>query len=225
MTFFRTFAVFLLFLAVSVLIGPPLTAQSAGSSSSVTGTVTDPTGAVVPGATVEIRNPVSGFSRTTSTDTSGKFSIPNVPFNPYQVSVRGQGFAAYSQDIDVRSLVPISLSVALKVGGFCRERNRGSEWGRPLGERSHLSHRCRPGIVRQDPTGKCVLFGKFAGYSSLPGNRRRFQRSLSRHGRSRREFVLGRWPAHHRPAEQGVLQPDSSRFDPVDGGHFRRAAR
>src|SRR5258705_13414132 len=106
MTSIRPFGLFLLFLAVSVLIGPSLAAQSAGNSTSVTGTVTDPSGAVVPNATVEIRNPVSGFSRTASTDSSGKFSIPNVPFNPYHVSVTEQGFASFTQDIDVRSLVP-----------------------------------------------------------------------------------------------------------------------
>src|SRR5713101_9208095 len=90
-------------------------AQSAGNSTSVTGVVLDPTGAVVPGVTVEIHNPVSGFDRTTVTDAAGQFSIPNVPFNPYHVSVNGQGFAAYSHDIDVRSAVPVELSISLKV--------------------------------------------------------------------------------------------------------------
>src|SRR5581483_4224432 len=75
-------------------------AQS-GNSTSVTGAVVDPSGAVVPGATVEIRNPVSGFSRSTTTDNAGKFSIPNVPFNPYHVTVTKPGFAPYAQDIDV----------------------------------------------------------------------------------------------------------------------------
>ena len=45
-------------------------AQS-GSSTSVVGKVVDQTGAVVPNATVEIRNSVSGFKRSTSTDSSG----------------------------------------------------------------------------------------------------------------------------------------------------------
>ena len=54
-------------------------AQSGGSSGSVSGTVQDSTGAVVPNATVEIRNPVSGYDRSTSTDASGKFSFPNIP--------------------------------------------------------------------------------------------------------------------------------------------------
>jgi hypothetical protein len=93
-----------------------LFAQS-GSSTTVSGTVQDPTGAVVPNATVTIRNPVSGFERTTGSDNAGNFTIPNVPFNPYHVSVSGSGFDAYAQDIDVRSAVPVVLNVKLKVQG------------------------------------------------------------------------------------------------------------
>ncbi len=107
-------ATFLLtiFLALSVVAH----AQS-GSSTSITGTVVDPSGAVVTNATVEVRNPVSGFSRNTVTDAAGKFVVPNVPFNPYHVTVTGQGFAPYSGDVDVRSTVPVNLNIALKVGG------------------------------------------------------------------------------------------------------------
>jgi len=90
-------------------------AQSAGNSTSVTGVALDPSGAVVPNVSVEIHNPVSGFDRTAVTDAAGRFSIPNVPFNPYHLSVNGQGFAAYSHDIDVRSVVPVELSISLKV--------------------------------------------------------------------------------------------------------------
>src|SRR5215831_8344791 len=89
--------------------------QSAGNSTSVSGIVSDPTGAVIPNAVVEIRNPVSGFQRTITTDASGNFSIPNVPFNPYHLSITSKGFAAYAQDVDVRSAVPIMLAVTLKV--------------------------------------------------------------------------------------------------------------
>ena len=46
-----------------LVLGTGAYAQSGGNSTSVTGTVSDPLGAVVPNATVEIHNPVSGFSR------------------------------------------------------------------------------------------------------------------------------------------------------------------
>jgi hypothetical protein len=90
-----------------------LSAQSGG----VTGTVSDPTGAVVPNATVEMHNPVSGFTRVTHTDGSGRFSISNVPFNPYHLSVTGAGFNSYAQDVDVRSVVPVNLNITLAVKG------------------------------------------------------------------------------------------------------------
>src|SRR5205823_6501858 len=40
---------------------------------------------------------------------------PNVSFNPYHLTVTGRGFGVYSQDIDVRSLVPLSLNINLKL--------------------------------------------------------------------------------------------------------------
>jgi|SRR5579872_4371824 len=89
--------------------------QSAGNSTSVGGTVLDPSGAVVPNATVEIRNPVSGFDRTTTTNDTGGFLIPNVPFNPYHLMVTGKGFSPHAQDIDVRSIVPLNLAINLKL--------------------------------------------------------------------------------------------------------------
>ena len=90
-------------------------AQSGGNSTSITGTVLDPTGAVVPSATVEIHNPVSAYVRSTTTDTSGKFSLPNIPFNPYHLNVTAAGFAPYAQDVELRSSVPVSLQINLKV--------------------------------------------------------------------------------------------------------------
>jgi hypothetical protein len=94
-----------------------LWAQSAGSAGTIYGTVTDTTGAIVPGATVTIANPVSGLSRTGKSDPDGHYQFTNLPFNPYHLSVSMTGFAAYSQDVEVRSTVPITLKNALGVGG------------------------------------------------------------------------------------------------------------
>lgn len=89
--------------------------QASGNSASVTGVVLDPSGAVIPNATVEIRNPVSQFERAAVTDSNGRFSIPNVPFNPYHLVARAQGFAASVRDIDVRSIIPVELTIDLKL--------------------------------------------------------------------------------------------------------------
>ena len=95
--------------------GVSVFAQSAGNSSSVTGTVLDPSGAVVPNATVEVHNPVSGFSRTATTNATGGFAIPNVPFNPYHLTVTSKEFSPYVQDVDVRSVVPVNVTINLKL--------------------------------------------------------------------------------------------------------------
>ncbi len=92
-------------------------AQSAGNSGSIHGAITDPTGAVVPNATVQIRNPVSGFERSTTTNDSGTFEFSNIPFNPYHLSVTAAGFATYAKDVEMRSAVPVNLPITLQVQG------------------------------------------------------------------------------------------------------------
>src|ERR1700756_4731399 len=105
------FSFFLVFL--SSLIFPTLYAQS--NSGFIGGTVTDPSGAVVPGATVSIENPVSQYSRTAITDKAGYFQFPNLPFNPYHLTVSMTGFGSFVKDVDVTSIVPVSLNIAMKV--------------------------------------------------------------------------------------------------------------
>ena len=106
------FTVFALAIAISIA-----GAQAVGNFGSVNGTVVDSTGAVVPNATVEIRNPVSGFDRSTTTDSSGKFQFTNVPFNPYHLTVTASGFSSYVHDVELRSSVPVTVPVKLQVAG------------------------------------------------------------------------------------------------------------
>lgn len=98
-----------------VLAAVPAQAQL-GSSGSIEGIVKDPSGSVIPGATVEITYPVSGFQRAATTDADGAFKFTNVPFNPYHLTVTASGFAPLAQDVDVRSAVPVTLQVTLKLG-------------------------------------------------------------------------------------------------------------
>jgi len=88
--------------------------QSGGNQGTLSGTVLDATGAVVIGATVKIRNPVSALDRTTQTNTTGGFTFDNVPFNPYHLTVTAKGFASYAQDVEVRAVVPVIVSITLR---------------------------------------------------------------------------------------------------------------
>jgi hypothetical protein len=94
----------------------PASAQN-GTSGTISGTITDPSGAVVANATVTIHNPVSQYEAAATTDSSGNFSFTNVPFNPYHVSVSANGFALYAEDVDIRSAVPVAVKISLKVSG------------------------------------------------------------------------------------------------------------
>src|SRR5260370_34815332 len=87
-----------------------------GNSGSIDGVVKDPSGGVVVGATVEISFPVTGYQRQTTTGSDGSFDFTNVPFNPYHLVVTAAGFNSYTQDVDVRSVVPTSLQISLKLG-------------------------------------------------------------------------------------------------------------
>jgi len=105
----------LLFALGSMLSAAPVFAQL-GNSGSIEGAVKDPSGSSVAGAKVEIANPISGFRRETVTGTDGNFRFTNVPFNPYHLVVTAPGFSSYTQDVDLRSTVPTSLQIVLKLG-------------------------------------------------------------------------------------------------------------
>ena len=108
-------------LATALLLCGITVAQSTGNAGSIGGAVTDATGAVIPNATVTILNPISAYTRTTTTDGAGQFSFPNVPMNPYHLTVVCLGFANFTQGVDVRSAVPVSLKLILKVSSFAED--------------------------------------------------------------------------------------------------------
>jgi Carboxypeptidase regulatory-like domain len=105
-------------LPVLVLILAALTANAqSGNAGAIRGTVTDPSGAVVPNATVHLANEVSQFEGSTVTDALGQFVFANVPFNPYQVTVSAKGFAPLSQGIEIRSSVGLNVKLVMRISG------------------------------------------------------------------------------------------------------------
>src|SRR5246127_5783551 len=110
---FRLFS----FLSLGVFLHAAVLFAQSGNSGTISGVVKDPSGAVVAGAAVTIHNPVSGYDRSTTSDSTGSFTFSNIPLNPYHLSVEAAGFGAYAQDVDVRSSVPVAVNVALTVAG------------------------------------------------------------------------------------------------------------
>ncbi len=103
------------FLFTAIVSSVPVDAQSLGSSGTVRGTVLDPSSAVFSGALVLLRNPVSGFQRSVTTDASGHFEFSNVPFNPYQLIVSAAGFQSLDRAVTVRTSVPIDFELTLQI--------------------------------------------------------------------------------------------------------------
>src|SRR5271156_4983396 len=79
-------------LVVALLIAPSLMAQSLVSGD-LTGTVTDPSGAVVSGATVTAKSDANGSTRTTKTSASGTYRFSLLIPGSYTVTVTAQGFS------------------------------------------------------------------------------------------------------------------------------------
>jgi hypothetical protein len=67
--------------------------QGIGSSGDIQGTVTDPSGALLPKATITVLNTQTGLRRSAVTDPSGQFRVPNLAPATYDVSAQAPGFA------------------------------------------------------------------------------------------------------------------------------------
>src|SRR6202050_290687 len=89
----------------------------AGVTASISGTVTDSSGAVVAGATVTATNVDTAVATTLTTNTQGFYSFQELPLGKYTVDVSKSGFKAYRETdlvLDVNSA--LSVNVALSVG-------------------------------------------------------------------------------------------------------------
>ena len=88
-----------------------------GTAGSLTGLVTDPAGAAIPNARVTVQNPVSGFNQTVISDATGHYTLNNLPFNHYHVSVEAGGFSSGNADVNIRNAQVSTTNIALQVGG------------------------------------------------------------------------------------------------------------
>jgi TonB family protein len=84
----------------------------------ITGTVTDPTGAVVARAQVLASNPQGGIKEIATADLVGNFTFNNIPAGSYTIEARVPWFAAFRQDVTLVSGGTVNTPVRLQVGDY-----------------------------------------------------------------------------------------------------------
>ena len=103
-----------------ILLGFALCLQSGYAQSitgTLTGTVTDPSGAVVPQAKVSLKNEGSGDLRRTVSNADGFFTFAAVPAGRYEVSIEAPGFLTYQvSGLNLQAAERRNLDVPMKVG-------------------------------------------------------------------------------------------------------------
>ena len=100
---------FLTLLAVSV--------YAQVSSSRITGTVTDSTGAVIPGATVTVNNEATGGEYKATTTSAGTYTLESLPVGTYTVTVGSPGFRTFTSTGNVLTVgAPLVVNVTMQVG-------------------------------------------------------------------------------------------------------------
>ena len=101
---------------LALLLGCALSGFAQSNSGTVHGSVLDPSGAAIAGAVVTVENAVSHYSRSTASDSQGKFEFANLPYNNYHLTAVAAGFQTATQDLNVRSAVPMALEIGLALG-------------------------------------------------------------------------------------------------------------
>src|SRR4029077_15748957 len=111
----RVFTLFSFALAVCILFTSQLRAQVAGAT--LSGTINDPSGAVVPNAQVSAKNTATGVTRQVTADTAGFYSLPNLLPGNYEVTVTAPGFnTAVQSNVALAVGAQQQLNIGMKIG-------------------------------------------------------------------------------------------------------------
>lgn len=106
-------------LYLGVIVPVSLAAQQAGS---ITGTIQDPSGNVLPKATVVVQRMSGGINRQTTSDGQGHFSVDGLPPGTYTVQATSQGFANVTRTgLVVTAAQPLNISIELSVSDVSQQ--------------------------------------------------------------------------------------------------------
>ena len=138
-------------MAASLLLLPSASFAQSLTSGGVTGTVTDPSGAAVPNATVTLKNNGTGATQTTTSNSTGayRFSLLN-PGN-YTVSATAQGFQGRGQSIEVAVGQSSTVNLAMQVASASQTVEVTAESGAVQTDNGNVSTTITPEMVTNIP--------------------------------------------------------------------------
>jgi hypothetical protein len=112
----RLTAVVLAILAATVALTLPASASAQEARGTITGTIRDASGSVIPGATVTISNKEMGTTVTVVTNEVGFYQVPYLIPGAYQVNAELQGFKKALREVEVRIADRLEIDLVLAVG-------------------------------------------------------------------------------------------------------------
>src|SRR5215467_12456184 len=108
-----------LFLSMAILCSVPQFRAQAVAVAQIGGVVSDPAGMVIAGAQVSMTDTEKGQVHTAVSDSTGSYTLPNLPVGPYRLEVKAQGFKNYVQSGLVLQVGNnIQVNVAMQIGSL-----------------------------------------------------------------------------------------------------------
>ena len=111
------------------------------ATGTITGTISDPAGAVVAAAAIEVKNSETGQVYPTVSTATGAYTVPSLPVGAYQVSVTVQGFKKYNRTgLTLSAAQTLGIDVTLEVGSATESVSVNAEASLLKTETGELSH-------------------------------------------------------------------------------------
>jgi len=104
----------LVFLLACCTCASVLMAQT--NTTSVGGTILDPTGALIPGATVTLTNPATNLTKVAQSGGAGSYNFDQILPGDYTLTVAAQGFSSATRKVRLLVATPVTLNITLSMG-------------------------------------------------------------------------------------------------------------